>query len=234
MRPGAVSTVVGARATQTFSYDVAGNLTGAANAKYASIAYTSFNLPDGTSGVLGANGTRYTWQYGPDHERVKEVKVSGGNTRTTWYLHPDNANGLSFEQEQTASGTVNRHYVSAGGAAFLVDSASTAPTTITSRQWWHRDQLGSVVAITNDAGQVSQRMSYDPFGKRREINGTYDQASSLAYDYPTATDRGFTGHEQLDDVGIVHMNGRLYDATVGRMMGADPNSRGSCGLRRAA
>ena len=25
------------------------------------------------------------------------------------------------------------------------------------------------------------------------------------------TDRGFTGHEHLGDIGIVHMNGRLYD-----------------------
>jgi hypothetical protein len=26
----------------------------------------------------------------------------------------------------------------------------------------------------------------------------------------------------LDDVGLVHMNGRLYDARLGRVMSADP------------
>ena len=36
------------------------------------------------------------------------------------------------------------------------------------------------------------------------------------------TDRGFTGHEQLDDIGLVHMNGRLYDATLARFLQADP------------
>ena len=34
--------------------------------------------------------------------------------------------------------------------------------------------------------------------------------------------RGYTGHEMLDTVGIIHMNGRIYDATLGRFMQADP------------
>lgn len=33
---------------------------------------------------------------------------------------------------------------------------------------------------------------------------------------------GFTGHEQIESVGIVHMNGRLYDPVLGRMFNADP------------
>lgn len=36
------------------------------------------------------------------------------------------------------------------------------------------------------------------------------------------TSRGFTGHEELDAVGLVHMNGRVYDPLVGRMISADP------------
>jgi len=30
------------------------------------------------------------------------------------------------------------------------------------------------------------------------------------------------GQEELDDVGLVHMNGRLYDPTTGRFLSADP------------
>ena len=36
------------------------------------------------------------------------------------------------------------------------------------------------------------------------------------------TTRGFTGHEMLDAVGIIHMNGRIYDPRLGRFMQADP------------
>ncbi len=34
--------------------------------------------------------------------------------------------------------------------------------------------------------------------------------------------RGFTGHQMLDDVGLIHMNGRLYDSFLGRFCSADP------------
>ncbi|MYK81872.1 MAG: hypothetical protein F4024_04710, partial [Gammaproteobacteria bacterium] len=33
---------------------------------------------------------------------------------------------------------------------------------------------------------------------------------------------GFTGHEMLDAVGAVHMNGRIYDPHLGRFLRADP------------
>jgi RHS repeat-associated protein len=36
------------------------------------------------------------------------------------------------------------------------------------------------------------------------------------------TDRGYTEHEHLDEVGVIHMNGRVYDPLVGRFMSADP------------
>jgi RHS repeat-associated protein len=36
------------------------------------------------------------------------------------------------------------------------------------------------------------------------------------------TPRGFTGHEHLDDVGLIHMNGRVYDPVIGRFLSADP------------
>jgi len=73
---------------------------------------------------------------------------------------------------------------------------------------------------------VTARYAYDPFGKRRYTDGAYDLTGALIADFTTGTSsgtsRGFTGHEQLDDVGIVHMNGRLFDPMLGRFMQADP------------
>ncbi|WP_217653638.1 RHS repeat-associated core domain-containing protein [Janthinobacterium lividum] len=34
--------------------------------------------------------------------------------------------------------------------------------------------------------------------------------------------RGFTGHEMLDQLDLVHMNGRVYDPLLGKFMSADP------------
>ncbi len=36
------------------------------------------------------------------------------------------------------------------------------------------------------------------------------------------TERGYTGHEHLDKVKLIHMNGRVQDPIVGRMLSPDP------------
>ncbi len=33
---------------------------------------------------------------------------------------------------------------------------------------------------------------------------------------------GYTGHQMLDDVGLIHRKGRLYDPFLGRFCAADP------------
>jgi RHS repeat-associated protein len=57
------------------------------------------------------------------------------------------------------------------------------------------------------------------WGKRRYPNGLQDKLDQIV---PQTTDRGYTEHEHLDEVGVVHMNGRIYDPLVGRFMSADP------------
>ena len=34
--------------------------------------------------------------------------------------------------------------------------------------------------------------------------------------------RGFTGHEHVDDLRLIHMNGRMYDPQLGRFLSVDP------------
>jgi RHS repeat-associated protein len=34
--------------------------------------------------------------------------------------------------------------------------------------------------------------------------------------------RGYSGHEHLDHLGLIHMNGRVYDPEIGRFISADP------------
>ncbi|MDX2426805.1 MAG: RHS repeat-associated core domain-containing protein [Cycloclasticus sp.] len=65
-----------------------------------------------------------------------------------------------------------------------------------------------------------ESQSYDAHCKRR--NSNWSDISGTAPVSPT-TDRGFTGHEHVDEVGLIHMNGRVYDSTLGRFVSADPN-----------
>lgn len=47
--------------------------------------------------------------------------------------------------------------------------------------------------------------------RRAQLNGT-----------APLLNRGFTGHEHLDAVNLVNMNGRIYDPVIGRFLSADP------------
>ncbi|MFN7432124.1 MAG: RHS repeat domain-containing protein, partial [Betaproteobacteria bacterium] len=63
-------------------------------------------------------------------------------------------------------------------------------------------------------------LAFDAWGKRMQPNGTADPDGQLN---PASTDRGFTGHEHLDELGFVHMNGRIYDPLLGRFLSPDPH-----------
>ena len=83
------------------------------------------------------------------------------------------------------------YYIWADDVSLAIHKITIAQDT-TQRQktlWYSLDHIGSVV-LTTDAAGVSEAMSYD-------------------------TPRGFTGHEQLDAVGIIHMNGGIYDPELG-------------------
>jgi RHS repeat-associated protein len=109
--------------------------------------------------------------------------------------------------------------VTRSGSVAAGNPSVPGSTLTSSLRYFHHDQLGSIAAISDEAGKVIERLAYDPWGKRRNTNGPSDVSDSLI---GLTTDRGFTMHEHLDEMGIIHMNGRLYDPLIGRFMSADP------------
>jgi RHS repeat-associated protein len=103
-------------------------------------------------------------------------------------------------------------------AALFTTRSSGTSTTATLR-YFHHDHLGSIAAISNETGQVVERLAYDPWGKRRYPNGLPDSQDQLV---GQNTERGYTEHEHLDEMDVIHMNGRIYDPLIGRFMSADP------------
>jgi RHS repeat-associated protein len=78
------------------------------------------------------------------------------------------------------------------------------------------DYLGSILALTNESGSITQRFSYDAWGRPRNPNDWTDYTVADHW-----LKRGFTGHEHLDAFGLINMNGRLYDPMLGRMLSPD-------------
>ncbi len=95
----------------------------------------------------------------------------------------------------------------------------------------HKDHLGSIDTITTADGTVKQKLSYDAWGQRRatgsyDLNVSVNHASSLTQFLINSgrevnTNRGFTGHEHIDEAGLIHMNGRIYDPRLARFMSAE-------------
>ncbi|MYM28511.1 hypothetical protein GTP58_09270 [Duganella sp. CY15W] len=239
-QPHAVQSIAGA-VTASYTYDANGNMITGSGGAYSKIDYTSFNLPDSQGGITGAAGLpRYTWQYDESHQRIKETRTLGGETRVTWMLHPDNTNGLAFESEENAGVISNRHYLATpAGAIGVLMSTGNLPTlsdldvtpvvlsnlTLNKVEYWHKDMQNSVLSTTDHTGTMTQSFAYDPFGKRRFVDGNYDADGKVVVDWNRTNkgmDRGYTGHEHLDDVGIINMNGRIYDPRLGMFMQTDP------------
>lgn len=88
----------------------------------------------------------------------------------------------------------------------------------TALYWIHKDRRGSPVVIADQSGVLLDPLAYDAWGKRRSQDGasTDDEITGKV------DNKGFTGHEMLDTVDLVHMNGRVYDPQLGRFLSADP------------
>lgn len=97
-----------------------------------------------------------------------------------------------------------------------------------SYKFLHKDYIGSILAISDQAGNRLEQRHYDAWGNLTHlkigngaVNTTRDVILSLSKDL--LINRGYTGHEHFMSVGIIHMNGRLYDPLLRRFLNADEN-----------
>lgn len=197
--PHAVTTA----GSDTFTYDGVGNMVSGGG---RTVTYNTFRKPT----QISKGGHTSSFEYGPDRARYKRVDDDGLQTKTTIYQG-------SVEFISHSSGlTETKRYI--GDIVVVTDTS----TSIHSEHYTHKDSLGTTDIITDGNGLVVAEMSFDAFGKRRNLLTFADLTEAqfdVLNDYTT---RGFTGHEMLDEVGVIHMNGRIYDPELGRFMSADP------------
>jgi len=111
-----------------------------------------------------------------------------------------------------------------GGSAFAVVEMA-GDGNVTSHRYFNFDHLGSTGAISDEEGHVGNTsgsdsgvLSYDPWGARRAPDGSPADPASFNLQ---VGHREFTGHETIPEVGLVNMNGRVYDPMIGRFLSPD-------------
>jgi RHS repeat-associated protein len=117
--------------------------------------------------------------------------------------------------------TEYRHTIRGGNGAAAIHTRRSNGTSDT--YYLHKDHLGSPELITNAQGGEVVRLSFGAYGERRDgADWSGPPPGSDLIAIANTGRRGFTGHEHLDNVGLIHMNGRVYDPLIGRFLGADP------------
>jgi RHS repeat-associated protein len=146
-----------------------------------------------------------------------------GAEETTVYSGP-------FEAWTSAGVTQYRYHLMADDREVAeVDLQSNGSGVTEAVKYILTDHLGSVDVVTDQSGNimvengVQTAFSFGAFGARRNPTTWMKPQSSSQVTADHAADRyGFTHQEMLDNVGLIHMNGRVYDPNLGRFLSVDP------------
>jgi RHS repeat-associated protein len=174
------------------------------------IAYTPFDLPQ--KYTRKADGAETLLEYDGDQTRVRkttaidETLYFGDYERVTHLAAP--------------SSVLHRYAVwSDERIVAIVTQKNFQPAGVPgSRAYLHVDHLGSTEKLTDAAGAILERRSYDAFGARRNPDWTQKTLSTAS----RGTTLGYTGHEDEDDLGLVNMKGRILDPRLARFLTTDP------------
>ncbi len=192
----------------SLAYDRNGNLV---LRNGATQAWASYNLPS----RVAKGGYQSQFAYGPDHQRWRQVASYQNGTETTHYV-----GGMLEKEHTTSTGlTYWRHYIATPSGLGIVVSRNSDSSSSTS--FVLTDHLGSSETVVNEAGLTVSSQSYNAFGARRGSDWTATTAPDWL-GIANSTRRGYTSHEMLDNLGLVHMNGRVYDPQLARFLSVDP------------
>jgi RHS repeat-associated protein len=188
-------TLAGATA---LSYDLRGNLTASGSNAYS---YTAENLlkTGPSSAALSYDAALRLYQ-----------TVGGGVT--TRFLY----DGGQIIGEYDGSNVLQRRYVPGPGG----DEPVTwyEGSVLTNRRWFHADERGSVVAVTDGTGALFARLRYDEYGIPQATNAAGTGVTAIS-----ARGRfGYTGQAWLPELGLWYYKARMYSPTLGRFMQTDP------------
>ncbi|WP_314286526.1 polymorphic toxin type 23 domain-containing protein [Capnocytophaga sputigena] len=104
-----------------------------------------------------------------------------------------------------------------GGDAYSAPAILISDGEASKLYYLHRDYLGSIVMLTDENGNIAERRHFDPWGQVVKV----EDGSGKVLQGLTLLDRGFTGHEHLQTVGLINMNARLYDPVLHRFLQPD-------------
>ena len=195
------------------------------------ITYTSFSRPNTISASLDGYASI---SYNSDYDRIKtsfHMKNAGEMTR--YYL------GGCYEYEIKSrkvpkktpvlvdslpminiDTTDKKERIYIGGDYYTAPICFVYNGKTKLRYNIIRNHIGSITHVIDSTGVIVQHMDYDPWGRLRDPNT--HELYAKGKEPELFLSRGYTGHEHLPMFGLINMNSRLYDPTLGRFLSPDP------------
>ncbi|OMQ12516.1 hypothetical protein BXU01_06465 [[Flexibacter] sp. ATCC 35103] len=178
------------------------------------ITYNAFKSPvqiedkdiDKISFLYNDNNSRTGMFYGGLQDKIKDRPLR------KYY----SADGSMEIKENSVTGTFE-FITYIGGDGYTAPIVFRSNNTTQDYLYLQRDYQGSILAITNQAGTVLEKRLFDAWGA---IVSVQDGAGNILAGL-TVLDRGYTGHEHLQSVGLINMNGRIYDPKLHRFLQPD-------------
>jgi RHS repeat-associated protein len=193
------------------AHDANGNLTSNGGLTF------EYNYRNMIRRVKQGETTVATYKYDALGRRV-EKQVTGGTHRFVY-------SGLEIVSVYDGSNNWVRDFVFGEGIdeplmmeqADLLDFDEDQDTGELTRHFYHRNALGSVMALTdmNEAVAVSYR--YDPYGAVTITRNGTPQSSD-----PLGNPWTFTARQLDEETGLYHYRARAYDPATGRFLQRDP------------
>lgn len=209
--PVCIANLTGSATQEFISYNANGNMLSGLSGKL--VTWTTYNKAE----TITKGNTSLLFEYNSNRNRFKQIIDRGGNLTTIHYV------GKTFEVITDNDGNKQyKNYIKAGGRFIAVKTYYSNQAS--KLHYIHRDHTGSTDVITDARGAIVERFAYDPFGARKagvQWNSGLISQAVASYNQSTTT-RTYTEHEELSSVGLIHMNGRVYDPELARFTSADP------------
>ena len=183
----------------TYTYDNNGNRATSTAAGGTTYAWNHENMLTG----IVENSPFRSVQYQYDGMNNCIARIEGSNT--TKYVLDLSGDMSRVLAETDENGTIQAYYVYGLGLISRI-------TPDESRHFYHYNNRGDTIALTDASGNVTDSYVYDEYGKLLESTGS------------TVNPFKFVGRYGVMDEGddLYFMRARFYDAEVGRFLSEDP------------
>lgn len=184
---------------------------------FAQITYNAFKSP---LQIILAGKENLSYDYNILKTRYSSVSSVSGEAK---YYSSDFA--VEIKKKGTATEIVT-YLTGDPYSANYIKKEILQNSTLSSKDnyYLHRDNIGSIVAITKTDGSVVEKRFFDAWGNLKVLVNASGQIITNAtqlINYNFLIDRGYTGHEHLWKAGLIHMNARIYDPVLRKFLSPD-------------